>query len=1227
MNNKLILLTFAICIFTFNAICQVNLQKGSFQTSIPIYGFKDPLSKLSLSLSLDYSSGNGVLVDEIPSCIGQGWSLGGLGVITRIQRGSAPDDQVKKDDGDMTFRYPDGYIFNARPISDGCNKLLNKYPIYGLEHTQYYIKNRINADKEQDYFIFSFNGRTGKFVIDKDKNVHILGDSKLKFKQPWFDPVPVNNCRTLINTFIVVDENGIEYEFGYRDYSKNFDYYDASASFAGDVRELLKDHEIPDNYNPYVTNNWYLSKIIEPLTGRFISMSYKSDVVDMFSGYSAQFTVEAGTAFMCPSNPNPIVVYPNTAGDHPPFTSVLKQRMYVKKPEIQTITFPTEDVVGFKYPQQRKDCRGSYKLSEIIIKFSLGERTETFNLQQSYFVKNVIKEPINTEQKFARLVLQSVSKTVNGDLHKIAGFEYYTGTNSEENHVPPIFFHAKDPWGYYNGDYCGLNTNDFLIGDGHLFDLRYVEVDDHCYSMSDASILATYNSNPNTGLYPAAPSTFYDNTPYMRSNVKTMYAANGLISTLINEFGGKTFVTYEQNKVKAAASAYLFDSKHNSIDLLAVGGVHVLGVFEQESEGSHFSTSKYNYVLEDGVSSSLWGVEFPCNLNLSSTFYTPEDRGLSGFSCDYSYKYPGESRHVILADRGQSFDEIGLKILQYKGIITNVLTAFGKGDLRDLNSLLASIIVGIFTTCFGDYPTDDAIYFVRHNSILNFQNSLPAQFKRVEVERLDFPHAAENGKTVYEFTSPDDPQFPLLIPGNYFPYTNKPRFYDWAYGLPKSIKVYDKENHILKSTENNYQPVVNDYTGISTQSCNCSPGFSSSINYVDYENSPDAFTNTTVAGTYNYLPSLFVELYNQPAGHAELRSTTEKIFDKEEHAMESATDYEYNPLNFQVSKIKAYTSDERIIEKKIYYPVDFNISFPTDNIIAYMPGYNIINMPLVTETWQTNRIGEKELFSFNATDFEKQVNGDIKPKNTYQLITNRPIPLGSAGSLPSDNILRPIPEIRLTGSITYDANGNAVQANDIQADRVNCTVYGYGNQYPVASVSNAQRSEVAYTSFENGESGDWVINAGNFLDQLSPTGNSCLETNFQITAPVMPNIKAYKVSFWSTDNPGSAGISSLSPVVTGPEINGWRYYEFDIPAGFVHPVQISGKDKIDEVRLYPANAVMNTVTYYLSIGKSSECDANNRIRYYEYNDFGKLIIIRDAYRDILKTYEYHYKMQ
>src|SRR5690606_17543731 len=66
-----------------------------------------------------------------------------------------------------------------------------------------------------------------------------------------------------------------------------------------------------------------------------------------------------------------------------------------------------------------------------------------------------------------------------------------------------------------------------------------------------------------------------------------------------------------------------------------------------------------------------------------------------------------------------------------------------------------------------------------------------------------------------------------------------------------------------------------------------------------------------------------------------------------------------------------------------------------------------------------------------------------------------------------------------------------------------------------------------------------------------------------------------------------------------------------------------GAGNVDELRLYPVEGRMETTTYDPLIGKTSSCDENNRITYYEYDASGRLRFVKDEKMSVLKMMEYN----
>ena len=565
--------------------------------------------------------------------------------------------------------------------------------------------------------------------------------------------------------------------------------------------------------------------------------------------------------------------------------------------------------------------------------------------------------------------------------------------------------------------------------------------------------------------------------------------------------------------------------------------------------------------------------------------------------------------------------------------IINVCVGATPGAVVAIVIDIIATIVGIIITC-SDHPSQDAISTTHFNSDRNNSNPLPMQFSQVTVSE----NSGINGKTILEFTSPTPDYYDLWVPANTnVNFSMKQRFAHYAYGLPLRTTIKDASNNIIKQTLNTYSLGLADrYAGHSSlynppveryNSCNCIVNKSTSQRITDWQNLNSVNYQTNATGG-----DMNVEFYQNHIGHVDLTSTSEKVFKSSSNKdfLETVSNFNYNP-NFLTNTIYTFKSNGDKYRKDIIYNGDntFNSTISGDGILGTLMKNNIYSIPIstinsITRAGQYNPV----MLNESVNEFAVLGNGNIKPLRTLEQRFTAPM----AALNFSDNTTykgpsnKANPAYKETQSFTYDASGNLIGLRD-EGYHIVTNLYDYNDKYVVASIVNAEPilDKAAYSSFETSNNGGWAISGiSSVANTSSITGiNSLLlSSSNSITAPTN-TLKPYILSYWS--NKGAMTVNNSTLIKTGPLLNGYTYYEYTVGSGNSTVTIVNSAVKnIDELRLYPQTSRMRTVTYDPLIGKTSECDENNRITYYEYDELGRLKFIKDDAKNITKMYEYNY---
>lgn len=216
----------------------VSHTTGVPNINVPIHEIK--LKDFTLPISINYHS-SGIIIDEIASDIGLGWSLSAGGLISQIAIG-------KPDFGNGIIVPHDDVLDDAcgaiTPFSQ-CNE-----DYYTLREYSSYNNENNGTDTQPDIYIFNAGTINGKFFFDLNGNAHTIPKSDIKI-------IRNNNL-----DYTIIDQNGNKYLFQTISTNLNHNVLEYSSNGLGGS-------SYSENYSLYLTK-------IETINNEKIEFEYNS---------------------------------------------------------------------------------------------------------------------------------------------------------------------------------------------------------------------------------------------------------------------------------------------------------------------------------------------------------------------------------------------------------------------------------------------------------------------------------------------------------------------------------------------------------------------------------------------------------------------------------------------------------------------------------------------------------------------------------------------------------------------------------------------------------------------------------------------------------------------------------------------------------------------------------------------------------------------------------------
>jgi len=1174
-------------------VVPVSLYSGTPNVSIPIYDIH--WGSLTLPINLTYNN-NGLKPSEVASRVGHGWCLNAGGVITRIVKGMV-DESIYSRRFDS---YPNIYDFN-----------------YDYNVLDSIVKG--NTDGEPDVYIFNFNGHTGKFIYVNGK-AYFTSQEDLRISK-------------INEDFQIITEDGTLYDF-------------AAKESTSSPHQMSDDDPVIPQHN----TAWFLTKITSKDTKDVINFSYSQN-------HTFQHTfllTETYTEKFNDNFPAPEASYfYNPITPAPTLTQTL-----------ESISFGANTISFYEDTERRLDIIGTdmYALKSIQINASICKK---FNFIYGYF----------GEGKKLKLSEIQQADGENKLLNK-----YLFNYNDENLGFPAPDTKGIDIWGYYNG----IDNHSLLSN----LDCNYYNAGDRSsdYSSAQKGVLSkiTYPTGGTTTFlyepnYYGAGKPYYN---YKWADLRTSYVnGNGdpqtsSTSFYINEeqevniFFQRNFISFPSTGVKTVYPIIqimngntLVYSKiinytlcEDSQMITLPVGTYTLILACSAPETSTYVSLTYKELTQDMSPGNLGpGIRI-------KSIISDDKKSSTHLIKNYDYHSSGgffpHSEWNSLQTSWQLIDmncnyvtghDVTYRSNNGSSIGSMLDSKFYYSKVTETTS--SGLTTGKTVTDF--YPLDNG-----RGSLLEVVPIQECQWKSTGVNNYLKVKNTRYSYSVYLSRIFIEPKVLIARYGKQLTFCGLmgllPDQSPDELDTEERTKVYSIAPHPttynyyrLKSeisvlySENQSDSIVNKKEYLFSNS-----RFSMPQSIIEFNSMGEKLTTRSLyPKDYSILPSSVLTPDQIETNYNNtLTSISNNFSVGRAHAIDVCLPYQGSYWTDQqfiarVNANKSYKADYFKAYKRAttvrdsclgnYYSQinSLIISSPVQNskAILTMQRDHIMNPPVEQHSYKQ---------SGNNTSLIAAIKSFYATYGTNDTNTNSNLYIPLVESIWSTELSSPIDSAIFNSNsiehykykLKFDYDGYLKMIGQTKVnDATRSYIWGYNNQYPIAEAINATNGDIAYTSFEGDESGNWNIWQTYRNSTYSLTGKKSYDISNGLSFQIIGSGK-YIISYWIKNGSCSLNAGLATTTTIGRTVDGWTYYEHEINPidAYEGVLTLTGSGLIDEVRLYPKGAQMTSYTYTPFVGMTTQNDAKNNITFYNYDSFGRLANVLDGNKNIIKEHTYNY---
>lgn len=1078
----------------------VDLYTGVPIVNIPICHL--PGKQLDLPISLVYTSGRGVRLQDYATQAGLGWQLNAGGNVSRVVRGY-PDESAN------------GYI------AGGWGNILdaaagNTASLSSTQQSQLAVNSASppTVDGEPDLFnvvtpFFSF-----QFTLDGNGKAIVPNNNG--FKVQWVG----------YSSFVVTDDQGNQYYFG----SSSNSVEQTSSTIYGSPATF--------------TTTWYLDRIVTFNSAETITLGYTS-----YSSYDYNYHYCTTFAF------------DNGEGKSNTYNSTLTNA--VISPKYVTSITSAQGQINFTYQLDRYDDPFAARLSGIsVVGYNPMSRSNSSVLSSYTFNYSYLGAP-STDTNVLRLCLNNI--TVSGNTTATTGpLTLYTFTYNTANVLPSRQSQNFDNWGYYDifnpttanpmvtpsvrqpnlaATMAGVLTG---VGDleGETWTIGY-ELNTY-YSGGNVAIgglrankiSKTWNGTTLSTLY-----DYNDNSGNSTGQIFNTINPGGVINPL--DYTNLTyFEAGSSNELgeNFSESPYLsFDQEGNFVGYSAVKVTNPDGSY-MVSQFTNFNTVNCQDVtLTNGNQITVTSSKaYKRGLPIEKTLYTAAGNKVS----DDVYNYSTLNSAVTSTGWGVHWQAINYAVTWCKILIGG--TCVSQASESVSNAGPASSYAAyqenyrLTSAIHKDYDEKTAASYLTSTTSYTYdQLSDPVNTNRL-VSGITTTDSKSQTHTRNYYYSIDVGQtgtaaIPMLTAGE----ISALNAMVTANNTGTIVHSRDSRNGTTVQVHHTYSEAVNNHLYLTTSSTYKNDAANSTVTPVDqqfftYDPGTSNPISTNSAGGYT---TAAVYDYNSALPTVKVQNASSQIT-----ATATTSSFSYTVPNGTATSAPSYP-----------VTVVANGSITVALVWPSLPASGSANTASVT-------------FSISGP-------AGFTPVNTTICISSN---FTCSGYVNQVTYTYPC----VPGSYTVLINGS-------QNPESNFTLFQVS--YPRTLISTIS-NEFFYDGFEQDGNNPYAAH----------TGNMCYSGSY--TVPYTPpNGRSYLIQWWSYSN------------------GAWVFNQQNYTASMALPGQI------DDVRVFPSDALMTTYTYNPLVGKTSEIDPSGKAIIYQYDGLNRLSTIRDLDNNILRQYDYEFQ--